>query len=83
MLKKIILPVVLLIFTQQNFYGMQVEQEGVNENNDIKKQRDFWEKVHKYMNGNNLSYLWGFLITFHSNMVVQRRYGNMGKRIMD
>ena len=41
MLRKIILPLVLLIFTQQNFYGMQVEQEGANEDNDIKKHTIF------------------------------------------
>ena len=61
MLRKIILLLVLLIFTQQNFYGMEVEQEGANENNDIAKQVSFWEKVNRYMNEDKLSYLWVFL----------------------
>ena len=61
MLRKIILLLVLLIFTQQNFYGMEVEQEGANENNDIKKQRDFWEEVNGYMNQNELWLLWAIL----------------------
>ena len=59
MLKKVILPVVLLIFTHQEFYGME-EKEG-DENNDIKKQCEFWEKVDGYMNGYNLWFVWNIL----------------------
>ncbi len=40
MLKKIILPLVLLIFTQQNFYGM--EGGGEDTNKDIEEKYDFW-----------------------------------------
>ena len=63
MLKKIILPLVLLIFTQQEFYGMEEEEEkkGENENSDIKEQYDFWLGVDNYMNvpvDDKLSYLW-------------------------
>ena len=78
MLRKIILPLVLLIFTQQEFYGMEEGETkgGENANKDIvkklkkknktkeiyiKKQCDFWGKVHKYMNGDKLPYLWMFL----------------------
>ena len=59
MLRKIILPVVLLIFTQQELYGMK-EKEG-DENNDIKKQCKFWEKMDGYMNGYDLWFVWNIL----------------------
>ena len=49
MLRKIILPLVLLIFAQQNFFGME-EKEKANEDNDIKKTYDFWERMDGYMN---------------------------------
>ena len=44
MLKKIILPVVLLIFTQQNFYGMEVENaEAVGEKESDLQKNKWWE----------------------------------------
>ena len=58
MLKKIILPVFLLIFTQQELYGMEEE---ANTNTDIYKQYKFWYGVHSYMNEDALEYLWVFL----------------------
>ena len=58
MLKKIILPLVLLIFAQQDFYGMKEEE---NTNTDIYEQFIFWSGVNDYMNGKNLKYLWFFL----------------------
>ena len=64
MLRKFIFPLVLLIFAQQNFFGME-EKEKANEDNDIKKTYDFWEKMDGYMNvidkKDKLSYLWVFL----------------------
>jgi len=64
MLRKIILPLVLLTFAQQNFFGME-EKEKANEDNDIKKAYDFWERMDGYMNvvdkKNKLLYLWMFL----------------------
>ena len=44
MLKQIILPVVLLIFTQQNFYGMEVENaEAVGEKESDLQKNKWWE----------------------------------------
>ena len=47
MLRKIILPLVLLIFTQQNFYGMEEEEKNTNDVNtqeiyEIKQQNNKW-----------------------------------------
>ena len=65
MLKKIILPLVLLIFTQQDFYGMKKEEEkNKRQNNEVKEQYVFWLEVDNYMNvpvDDKLSYLWMFL----------------------
>ena len=46
MLRKIILPLVLLTFTQQNFYGM----EGENKNGDEKAQVSIWESINDWVN---------------------------------
>ena len=43
MLRKFIFPLVLLIFAQQNFFGME-EKEKANEDNDIKKHTIFGKK---------------------------------------
>ena len=56
MLKKIILPLVLLMFTQQDFYGMEQE-----EHKKINEQCNFWCGVDSYMNKEKLVYLWMFL----------------------
>ena len=56
MLKKIILPLVLLIFAQQNFYGMEQEED-----KKINEQCNFWCGVDSYMNKEKLVYLWMFL----------------------
>ena len=50
MLKKIILPVVLLIFTQQNFYGMK-EKENTNKGNG-KAQVGIWGTINNWVNKN-------------------------------
>ena len=46
MLRKIILPVVLLIFTQQQFYGMDVK----NKNKEEKAQVSIWRTINNYVN---------------------------------
>ena len=62
MLRKIILPLVLLIFTQQNFYGTREEKkEETNENSDIEEQYVFWLEVDRYMNRDKLWLLWAIL----------------------
>ena len=48
MLKKIILPVVLLIFTQQNFYGMK-EKENTNKGNG-KAQVSIYKAINNWVN---------------------------------
>ena len=62
-LRKIILPLVLLIFTQQDFYGMEQEGEkkGKNKNSDIEEQYIFWSGVDNYMNKHKLWLLWAIL----------------------
>ena len=61
MLKKIILPLVLLIFTQQELYGTDEKKEETNENSDIEEQYDFWFGVDRYMNKDKLWLLWAIL----------------------
>ena len=66
MLRKIILPVVLLIFTQQNFYGM--EKKDINEG-DGRVQVSIWVTINNWVNrdeSNGKKYpklwlLWAFL----------------------
>ena len=47
MLRKIILPVVLLIFTQQDFYGMK---EGENDDGNKNAQVSIWESINNWVN---------------------------------
>ena len=56
MLKKIILPVVLLIFTQQNFYGMK-EKENTNKGNG-KAQVGIWGTINNWVNKNETADIW-------------------------
>ena len=81
MLKEIILPLILLIFTQQNFYGTEVGSDMVA--NEIKRKMDFWSNIDNYMNGvldyytdkgyPMLWWLWAILDN------VQFQYGNSKK----
>jgi len=63
MLRKIILPLVLLVFAQQDFYGMKEEREkeGAKENNDLEKQYKFWLGMEGYMNGGDIWFVWAIL----------------------
>ena len=69
MLRKIILPVVLLIFTQQNFYGMNEGNLKILDTTTQKKQTEdineqqylFWRGVDDYMNKHELWLLWAIL----------------------
>ena len=59
MLKKIILPLVILIFAHEELYGMKEEKkEETNENSDIEEQFIFWNQVDNYMNKDKLWLLW-------------------------
>ena len=55
-LKKIILPLVLLIFTQQELYGMQNDEKyeqlaNSNENSGGNLKKNIWETVNEWVNG--------------------------------